>query len=155
MHDFTNVDYLNQALNNGAFITSGDNTMIASWGMVGVMWNKKVYVVPIRESRYTKKFVDETGEFSVSIPFKGEMKKEIMFCGRHSGRDYDKWKECGLEKIKAKKINTYVVGGCEKYFECKVISKVLMGDIPDEVKNQWYPVDDKHTYYFAEIVEEY
>ena len=43
-------------------ITAGDiqkhNTMTASWGGVGVLWNKNVATVYIRPQRYTKEFVD-------------------------------------------------------------------------------------------------
>lgn len=156
MHDFNDMDFMNQTFNRGAFITSAENTMIASWGMVGVMWNKKVYIVPVRESRYTKVFLDKTKEFTVSVPKDGTMQDEIMFCGRKSGRDFDKWKECGLEKVKAKSVNSYVVGGCQKYFECKVISAVKMGDIPEDLLNACYPdKEDLHTFYIGEIVEEY
>ena len=33
--------------------------MTASWGFIGVMWGKKIFITPVRESRYTKKFVDK------------------------------------------------------------------------------------------------
>ena len=43
-------------------ITAGDetksNTMTASWGGLGIMWNKKVATAYIRPQRYTKEFVD-------------------------------------------------------------------------------------------------
>lgn len=155
MHEFKDMEVLESALNNGAFITSKENTMIASWGAVGVIWGKKVYMVPIRESRYTKQFVDSTKEFTVSIPKKGEMKEAIAFCGRKSGRDYDKWKECNLEKVKAKSVDTYVVGGCEKYYECKVIYSIELDKLPKEIFNAWYTTPDNHTLYIGEIVEEY
>ena len=35
------------------------NTMTASWGGVGVLWNKKVAYIFIRPQRYTKEFVEE------------------------------------------------------------------------------------------------
>ena len=34
------------------------NTMTASWGGLGVMWNKDVAYIFIRPQRYTKEFVD-------------------------------------------------------------------------------------------------
>ena len=62
MHEFKDMDFMNSAFNTGAFVTSGDNVMVASWGFVGVMWGKKVFVAPIRDSRYTKEMLDKTGE---------------------------------------------------------------------------------------------
>ena len=43
-------------------ITAGDekkaNTMTASWGGVGVLWGKNVVYIFVRDTRYTKEFID-------------------------------------------------------------------------------------------------
>ena len=102
MHRFDNLSCLDTALNTGAFLSSGDNVMVISWGMIGVMWGKKVFVAPVRDSRYTKEFIDKSGTFTVSVPPMREMLDAVKFCGTKSGREYDKWAECSLEKVKAK-----------------------------------------------------
>lgn len=161
MNKFENMDFMNSALNTGAFVVSGDNPMVASWGFVGVMWGKKVYVAPIRESRYTKQLIDKTGVFTVSVPSEGTFKKELSFCGSKSGRDYDKWKETGMEKQPAKSVDTIVVKGCDRYFECKVIGVLPSTDMDLSAVEKWYPTSetrpngDRHVFYFGEIVEEY
>lgn len=155
MHRFDNLNCLDSALNTGAFLCSGDNVMVASWGFVGVMWGKRVYVVPVRESRYTKELIDVNGTFTVSVPKMGQMKEALKFCGTKSGREYEKWTTCGLDKIKAKSVDGYVVGGCQRYFECKVIGVLPMGDMDISEVEKWYPTSDLHTFYFGEIVEEY
>ncbi len=43
------------------------NTMTVSWGGTGVFWGKNVVFIFIRESRYTKDFIDN-GEF-LSLSF--------------------------------------------------------------------------------------
>ncbi len=155
MNSFDDLKCLNTALSTGAFLSSGDNVMIASWGMIGVMWGKKVFVAPVRESRYTKEFIEKSGEFCVSVPNAGEMLDAVKFCGTKSGRDFNKWQECNLEKVKAKSVDSYVVGGCQKYFECKVIGTLAMGDMDISAVAKWYPTEDKHIFFFGEIVEEY
>ncbi len=162
MHQFKNMEFMESAFNSGAFVTAGDNPMVASWGFVGVMWHKKVFVAPIRPSRHTSKLIDETGAFTVSVPYAGTMKKEIAFCGTRSGRDYDKWAEVGMEKQPAKEVDTVVVKGCEKYYECKVIGTLPMPDDMDlSAVDEWYPtsekfpVGDRHIFYFGEIIAEY
>lgn len=162
MHKFNNMEFLNSALNTGCFVTSGDNPMVCSWGFVGVMWHKKVFIAPIRVSRYTAKLIDETGVFTVSIPAAGTFKKELAFCGTKSGRDYDKWAETGMEKQPAKSVDTCVVKGCEKYYECKVVGVVPMTDDMDvSAVSNWYPLSetypngDRHIFYFGEIINEY
>ena len=59
---------LDVAFSTGAFLVSGDNVMTASWGFVGVMWGKKIFITPVRESRYTKTFIDKNNHFTISIP---------------------------------------------------------------------------------------
>lgn len=155
MHKFENMQCLDSALNTGAFIVSGDNVMTASWGFVGVMWGKKVFVAPIRDSRYTKEFIDSTGVFTVSIPKSATMSAELKFCGTKSGREYDKWAETGMKKVKAKSVDTCVVDGCERYLECRVLSVLPMGDMDLSGLDKWYPTHDMHNFYFGEIIEEY
>ncbi len=155
MAKFENMDFMNNAFTTGAFVTSGGNVMVASWGFVGVMWGKKVFVAPVRDSRYTKVMLDKTGEFTVSVPAAGTMKKEIAFCGSKSGREYDKWAETGMKKKAAKVVGTCLVEGCERYFECRVLGVLPMGDMDLSAVEEWYPTGDKHNFYFGEIVAEY
>jgi flavin reductase (DIM6/NTAB) family NADH-FMN oxidoreductase RutF len=41
------------------------NTMTASWGGFGIMWNKKVAYTVMRPQRYTKEFVDGSDRFTL------------------------------------------------------------------------------------------
>ena len=43
------------------------NTMTASWGTLGHLWNKDVAIIFIRPQRYTKEFVDESEMFTLSF----------------------------------------------------------------------------------------
>lgn len=80
-------------------VTSGDlssyNTMTASWGFMGVMWNKNVVTIVIRPQRYTLEFLKKNDTFTLS--FFDESKKDILkYCGSHSGRDVNKTEKTGL-----------------------------------------------------------
>ena len=156
MFDF-NKNSIDWLTGKGAFITSGTtpNVMTASWGLTGVLWGKKVMLVPIRESRFTKKFIDETGVFSVSVPF-DKMAKELAFCGTKSGRNVDKVKELGLKTEKCEKIDTYFIKDADWVAECKVLAKVALTPdmLPEEILARWYNPQDMHTLYIAEIVKE-
>lgn len=154
--DFFGIDKTMQSyLNKGAFVVSGEkpNVMTASWGMIGNLWGKKVVLVPIRQSRFTKEFVDKTGEFTLSVPY-DTMQKELTFCGTKSGRDVDKFDALKLQKVKADKVNTYKVGGCDAYFECKVLTSYTLKeeDLPDSINQNAYKTGDYHTLYIAEIL---
>jgi flavin reductase (DIM6/NTAB) family NADH-FMN oxidoreductase RutF len=80
-------------------VTAGNakqcNTMTASWGGLGVLWNKPVATIYIRPSRYTLEFLDRESHFSLCVL--GEThRKALDYCGSHSGRDGDKVKATGL-----------------------------------------------------------
>ena len=52
-------------------VTSGDkehfNTMTASWGCVGWLWNKPVAVIFIRPERYTHEFIEQNETLTLSF----------------------------------------------------------------------------------------
>lgn len=157
--EFKNAsEQLTNFTTKGCFIVCGDtpNVMTASWGFIGVMWGKRVAVVPIRDSRFTKGLIEKNQEFTMNIPY-GKLADELKFCGTKSGRDMVKYKECGLKIAKAKKLNTYIVEGCDAYFECRVMQKLTLSgqEISDEIAKQYGENPDYHNFYIAEIVEEY
>lgn len=160
MANFKNAsEELSNYTTRGCFIVSGDtpNVMTASWGFIGVMWGKRVAVVPIRDSRFTKKIIDNAKEFTMCIPYGDKFSKELKFCGTKSGRDMIKYRECGLSVSKAKSVDTYIVDDCDAYFECRVLQVLTFQgqDISPEVAEQYGSTPDYHNFYIAEIIEEY
>ena len=91
-------------------ITSGNgekvNTMTASWGGLGVMWNKNVAFIVLRPQRYTKEFVDSSNEFSLSF-FDENYKSILAYCGKVSGRNEDKIKNSNLHATFINDIPTF------------------------------------------------
>ena len=82
------------------------------------------------------------------------MKETIAFAGTKSGRDIDKFAELGLEKIDAPLTDSYFVGGCENYIECKIIGKTELDTATlDDNASAFYKDGDMHTLYFGEILE--
>ena len=74
------------------------NAMTISWGGMAIEWGKPLFITYVRESRFTKEFLDATGEFTVNLPM-GEFDKKITaVCGAKSGRDMDKVAELGIPK---------------------------------------------------------
>ena len=73
----------------------GANAMTASWGCMGVLWNKPVAVCFIRPQRYTYGLAEN--EERMSLAFLGEGYREALsLCGSKSGRDCDKLSLAGL-----------------------------------------------------------
>lgn len=73
------------------------NGMTASWGCLGVLWNKCVCVCFIRPQRYTYGLAEKNERFSISfLGSEKEYRNALALCGRESGRDCDKLEKCGL-----------------------------------------------------------
>ena len=71
------------------------NTMTASWGGMGILWNKKVAFVFLRPQRYTKEFIDQKDCFTLSF-YDEEYRKTLSYLGTVSGRDEQKIEKAGL-----------------------------------------------------------
>lgn len=128
------------------------NTMTASWGGLGILWNLPMATAYIRPQRYTKQFVDENEYFTLTF-FSEDYRKQLALCGTKSGRDLDKVKECGFTVAAAK-------GGAPYFEEAELVlvcrKRMVMpmdpAAIPDEVKEKHYK-GDYHYIYWGEIVE--
>lgn len=128
------------------------NTMTASWGAMGELWNKDVCFAFIRPQRYTKEFVERENLFTLSF-FPEEYKKALTFCGRNSGRDCDKAKETGLTPIEIEGSMSF--DESEIIIVCKKLAKQDIepkGFLEDSIDPKNYPSKDYHTMYIGEVV---
>jgi flavin reductase (DIM6/NTAB) family NADH-FMN oxidoreductase RutF len=129
------------------------NTMTASWGGMGVMWGKDVVYIVIRQSRYTKEFIEQEKSFSLS--FLGEKHRNMLkYLGTVSGRTEDKIKEAGVE-IDYKDGIPYV-DEAQLVLLCKVMSATELTPEQfwqEDIKSTWYQDEDYHTLYIAEITD--
>lgn len=130
------------------------NTMTASWGGIGVIWNKNVATVYIRPQRYTREFVDDADYFTLTF-FDG-YKKELGVLGSKSGRDGDKIKEVGfdIEMICDQPLFKQGTMGmiCKKLYRGEIEPK---GFYDDSLDAQNYPNKDYHFIYIGEIENVY
>ena len=147
-----------EQINKGAFLTvkSGDeiNTMTIGWGSIGVIWSIPIFTVAVRYSRHTYDLLKNTDEFTVSIPIKVNMKKELSYCGTKSGKDVDKFKECNLSFKNGIKVNTPIIKDCELHYECKIVYKQAMEPetLDNNIKEKYYSSNDYHVLYYGKIV---
>ncbi len=149
-------------------ITSGTfdkpNAMAASWH-THISFDPPLYCVSISPDRYTFKLIREYGDYAVNfLPF--ELSDKIWLTGNFSGAELDKFKEFGLRKIKAAKINAPIIAQSLTALECKVINEVETGDhvlFIGEIVYAWVrpdlvvssrgmldPNKAKHAYYMGE-----
>lgn len=127
------------------------NAMTASWGGVGVMWNKPVAYIAIRQTRYTKEFVDN-GE-KLSLNFFGEaFRKELAYFGKTSGRDEDKIAKTGM-KVRIDD-GAPIFEDAETVFVCKKLFASTYAPenfIDKSILDKFYNGDSMHTLYIVEI----
>ncbi len=148
-------------LKKGAFLTvKGDeeiNTMTIGWGTIGFIWNKPIFMIAVRYSRYTYELLEKTDEFTVSVPLSKDMKKELAVCGTKSKREIDKFKECNLTAENGKVVDTPIIGECDLHYECKVVYKQAMepGTLDKDIRDAKYSNNDFHVLYYGEIVASY
>lgn len=126
------------------------NTMTASWGGLGVLWERKVATCFIRPTRYTFEFAERSAYFTLSF-FGEPYRKALTYCGTHSGRNEDKIKESGLTPAKE--------GGFIYFSEARLVlacRKIYSQDINpgrflDPKIGDMYPQKDYHRMYIGEI----
>lgn len=137
-------------------ITAGDlekfNTMTASWGGMGILWNRNVCFCVVRPSRYTYNFMEETGSFTLSF-FEEKYRKALSFCGSKSGRDVDKIAATGLTPLESKLGSVYFQEA-RLVMECKKLyyQDLEPGNFLDPSIEKNYNGKDYHRLYVGEIM---
>ncbi|MFQ6095375.1 MAG: flavin reductase family protein [Candidatus Bathyarchaeia archaeon] len=92
--------------------TSGDPPMVA---------------ISVKPSRYSHDLIATGREFVLAIPTM-EIVEELHYCGRHTGREVDKFKETGLTPVPAEKVRPPLIRECAANLECRVVSQMTTGD---------------------------
>ena len=137
-------------------ITAGSkshyNTMTAAWGGIGYLWNLPVSYIFVRPQRFTFEYTEQYDNYSLCF-FDKTYKKDLMYCGRNSGRDVNKAKETKLTAIESP-------NGLISFEEARLIidcKKIYADDIKElnfldkSVDQKVYPEKDYHRMYIGEI----
>jgi flavin reductase (DIM6/NTAB) family NADH-FMN oxidoreductase RutF len=95
--------------------------------------------VSIAPKRHSHGLIEKSKEFVVNVPTMNILDATI-FCGRRSGKEYDKFKETGLTAQPARKVKAPIIKECVAHLECTLHSQFTTGD---------------HTVFVGEIVEAY
>ena len=139
-------------------VTAGNlesfNTMTASWGGFGVLWNKPVAFVFVRPTRHTYQFMEHSEVFTLSF-FREESRDILQFCGKYSGRDTDKVKATGLKPLPSP-AGSVIFGQSLMALDCR---KIYTSDIDpakflDSSIQRNYPAHDYHRMYIGEILSQ-
>ncbi|MDV4151001.1 flavin reductase family protein [Clostridium sp. AL.422] len=127
------------------------NTMTASWGGLGIMWNKNVAYIVVRPQRFNKEFLDASSTFSLTF-FDESYRKDLSYLGTVSGRDEDKLSKTNLTVSYVDSTPTFEEAKltiiCKKLYAQEFKPECF---IDNAIEKQCYPQKDYHTLYIAEV----
>lgn len=128
------------------------NTMTASWGGMGVLWNKNVCYIVVRPNRYTYTFLEKNDFFTLSF-FHEKYRDVLKFCGSRSGRDVNKASETGITPIRTDN-NAVYFAEARIVIECRIIyyQDINPNNFIDTSIAENYPQQDYHRMYVGEIL---
>lgn len=81
----------------------------------------------------------EFGEFVLAVP-PARLWREALYCGTHSGREVDKFREMGLMALPARYVKPPLIAECLANYECRVVDHLDAGDSTlflGEVRAAW------------------
>ncbi|SDB95625.1 flavin reductase family protein [Williamwhitmania taraxaci] len=128
------------------------NTMTASWGGFGILWNKPVAFVFIRPQRFTFEFIEHSERLSLSF-FAEDYRAALKLCGSKSGRDTNKIEDAGLTLIELPTGSpgfkeARIMMDCRKLFFTDLSAGTF---IDKNIQPSVYPTSDFHRLYIGEI----
>ena len=128
------------------------NTMTASWGGMGVLWNRPVAFCFVRPQRYTYRFTEQAERFSLSF-FDEGYRAALRLCGTKSGRDIDKFAAAGLSPVMENGVPVIAEARlnliCRKLYVDTLKKEGFV--LPELLAN--YTAGDYHRVYVVEIEE--
>ena len=129
------------------------NAMTASWGCMGVLWNKPVCTVFIRPQRHTYTMTESNDRLALAF-FDESYRPALRHFGTKSGRDEDKFAATGLTRTHHENGTLYPAEARMVIFCRKLYSDMLRKDaFLDSSLLSNYPADDFHRMYVCEIEE--
>lgn len=129
---------------------SGANAMTASWGGLGILWNKPVATVYVRPQRYSYDLCEKSDRISLGF-LPDEYRDAMKYCGTHSGKDTDKLRDCSLGCTTVDGVpviaQAKLVMICKKAYADNIKKECFIDQ--DHLKH--YSADDFHRFYILEI----
>ena len=142
-------------------VTAGDensfNTMTASWGGVGYIWERPSTFIFIRDTRYTYQFLQQHESFTLSF-FNEKYRNALRICGTMSGRNTDKVKEAGLTPLETPSglmsfEEARMIIECKKMFVQELDYANLTEPYKSKIMEEAYKNESsKHQMFISEIV---
>lgn len=130
------------------------NSMTASWGGIGVIWNKPVMYLFVRPQRFTQELLPNNDYFSVTV-LGNEYRKTLNYLGTASGRDEDKLAKAELTVERGENNIPIIKEGKLNILLKKLYVQQLTEEsfIEKDLVDKHYETRDFHYMYVAEIIK--
>jgi len=122
------------------------NIIALGWKMKTSI-NPPMVAISVGKARYSHKLISEGKEFVLAVPSE-DIPKEVLYCGTHSGRDVDKFKQTGLTPLSAKFVKPPLIKECVVNLECKLVGQLDTGDhtiFVGQIVASWASEDEKRN----------
>ena len=149
-------NFIKMVSNDWMLITAGDkekfNMMTASWGGIGVLYNKPVAICFINPARYTYQVIENSDTYTLTF-YTEAYRDALKYCGSKSGRDEDKVKGSGLTPVETAN-GAMAFGEAWMIIECKklVSQSISLDAINNKEEQSKRAAQPMHKMYIGEIV---
>jgi flavin reductase (DIM6/NTAB) family NADH-FMN oxidoreductase RutF len=105
----------------------GQPNIIAIAWLIPASVNPPLVAMSIRPTHHSYGLIRATGEFVINLaPY--EIAQQVLYCGRRSGRDGDKFAATGLTPAPAQLVRPPIIQDCIAHLECRVFQDIPAGD---------------------------
>ena len=111
------------------------NSMTASWGGLGILFNKPTTWCILRANRYTLELIQKEQTYTLSY-FSDEYKEQVLFLGSKSGRGSEKMKEVELTSVQTP-------SGDMSFKEARLIIECKLTQLTTVNPNDFYTSESK------------
>lgn len=106
--------------------TLKNNVFTCSWNMP-LSFNPSLYTISVGKQRFSYRLLKESRVFVANF-MPAAMKKEIIYCGTHSGEYEDKLEKAKLATEEAEKVECFRLKDAVAFLECEIINEIETGD---------------------------
>ena len=82
--------------------------------------------ISVRPERFSHGIIERTGEFVINL-INADLTSSLDFCGVKSGKEIDKFFECGLHPVPAETVSAPSIGESPVCIECQVTQVIPLG----------------------------
>ncbi len=102
------------------------NIFTAAWNMA-VSHKPPIMAIASQKSNFSSELIIKSKFFIINIPHK-DLKEKIIYCGKTSGRDVDKFDKCSFTPVKSNTNNVPIIRECIGHIECSLLNTFEVGD---------------------------